>query len=586
MLSFAAIGGLLTAATIAAASRGDGAVQAKPAAAAKPAAPVKPAAPAAASASAAPAASAASPGQMPLGPSGPGTSVDSWPTYNGDYSGRRFSPLTKVNESNVTSLSLAWVHRAAPPASAATGGFAFSSVIKGTPVQVDGILYYTLPDHVWALDARSGREIWHHSWTSKGGIHIGNRGIGILGDSVYFETPDCHLVALNKADGKEQWRQSICDLDQFYYASVAPVIIKNHVIAGVSGDDLDVPGYLDARDPKTGELQWRWWVVPQKKGDPGSESWPNEDAMKHGGGMTWQPVTYDPDLNLLYVVTGNPQPVIAHVNRAGDNLFTASIVALDVDTGKMAWYFQSSPHDTHDWDSTQTPVLFDAEIKGQKRKLLAQAARNGHFFVLDRTSGQALVSSEYVKSNWAKGYDAKGQPIPDPAKMPQADGALVSPNQGGATNWPPPSFSPASGLFYVSASRAFSVYYIYDTSDNPQGWGGTDRGGYAESMIQAIDYRDGKVRWTHKWEGTGMSGLLTTAGNLLFAGDGNSNNFVALRATTGEPLWHANLAAPVSNGPITYELDGTQYVLVAAGDTLWSFIMHPPSTPTTSSGAQ
>ena len=244
----------------------------------------------------------------------------------------------------------------------------------------------------------------------------------------------------------ERWRKQICDLDQFYYGSVAPVVVKNHVIAGVSGDDLDMPGYLAvARSRTPARCEWRWYVVPQKKGEPGSETWPNEAAMKHGGGMTWQPVTYDPELNLIYVTTGNPQPVIAHSNRAGDNLFTASIVALNPDTGKMVWYFQSSPHDTHDWDSTQTPVLFDGEFNGQPRKLLAQAARNGHFFVLDRATGKALVSSEYVKTNWSKGYDAKGQPIPNPAKDPQVDGALVSPNQGGATNWPPPTFSPPTG---------------------------------------------------------------------------------------------------------------------------------------------
>jgi alcohol dehydrogenase (cytochrome c) len=507
-----------------------------------------------------------------------GTPAEAWPTYNGDLTGRRFSPLTALNANSVSALGLGWVFRV-------NNGTAFGNVIKGTPLQVDGILYVTLPDHVWAVDARTGREIWHHTWTSTGGIHIGNRGVAILGDSLFFETPDCNLVSLNVKDGKERWRQQICDLDQFYYASAAPIIVKNHVIVGVSGDDLDVPGYLDARDPQTGALQWRWHVVPQKKGEPGSETWPNEDAMKHGGGMTWQPVTYDPELNLVFVTTGNPQPVIAHSNRAGDNLFTASIVALDADSGKMAWYFQSSPHDTHDWDSTQTAVLFDAPVNGQPRKLVAQAARNGHFFVLDRTNGQAIVSSEYVKTNWASGYDAKGQPIPNPAKMPQADGALVTPNQGGATNWPPPSFSPLTGLFYVSASRAFSVYYIYDTSDNPQGWGGTDRGGYSEYMLQAIDASRGTVRWSHKWEGNGLSGLLSTAGNLLFSGDGSGNNLVALDATTGQPLWHAGLGSAVSNGPITYELDGTQYVIVGAGDTLWAFRLNAPA-PAASSASR
>jgi alcohol dehydrogenase (cytochrome c) len=496
-----------------------------------------------------------------------GTPTDAWPMYNGDYSGRRFSTLTKINDRNIGALSLAWVYRLN------TAGAPPPGNIKGTPIMVNGVIYLTAPDHVWAIDARTGRQIWHHAWASSGGIHIGNRGAAIHGDWLYFETPDCHLVSLNIKDGSERWRQKICDLDLFYYGSVAPVVIKNMVIAGVSGDDLDFPGYLQAHDIATGELRWRWNVVPQKMGEPGSETWPNEDAMKHGGGMTWQPVTYDPELNHLYVATGNPQPVIAHKNRAGDNLFTGSFVALNADTGKMAWYFQSSPHDTHDWDSTQTPVVFDGEIDGKPRKLIAQAARNGHFFVIDRATGKAVISTEYVKTNWSTGYDAKGQPIPNPAKHPQIDGALVTPNQGGAANWEPPTFSPQTGLFYVGATRAFSIYYLYDPSDNPMGWGGTDRGGYSESMLQAIDYKTGKIRWSHKWEGTLRSGLLSTAGNLVFSG-GPSQDIVALNATTGDALWHARLNSGVSNGPITYELDGRQYLIVGAGDTLWAFVMN------------
>ena len=494
----------------------------------------------------------------------PGT--DSWPTYNGDYSGRRFSTLTSITDRNVGALSLAWMYR--PNTGGLPGG-----AIKGTPLMVNGVIYLTLPDHVWAIDARTGRELWHFAWASTGGIHIGNRGVALYNDWLYFETPDCHLVSLNIKDGTERWRQKICDLDLFYYGSVAPMVINDQVIAGVSGDDLDFPGYLQSHDVASGELRWKWRVVPQKMGDPGSETWPNEDAMKHGGGMTWQPVTYDPELNHLYVATGNPQPVIAHKNRPGANLYTGSFVALNASTGKMVWAFQSSPHDTHDWDSTQTAVVFDAPFGGRPRKLIAQAARNGHFFVLDRTTGQALLSSEYVKTNWTKGYDAKGQPIPDPAKDPQIDGALVSPNAGGATNWWSPSFSPLTGLFYVSAARTFSIFYLYDPSDNPMGWGGTDRGGFSESMIQAIDYQTGKVRWTHKWEGTARSGLLSTAGNVLFAG-GSSNDLVALNASTGAALWQARLNAPVSNGPITYEMDGLQYVIVGAGDTLWAFVMN------------
>jgi alcohol dehydrogenase (cytochrome c) len=289
--------------------------------------------------------------------------------------------------------------------------------------------------------------------------------------------------------------------------------------------------------------------------------------------MTWTLITYDPDLNLVYVPTGNPQPVIAHKNRPGANLFTGSVVAVNADTGKMVWYFQTSPHDTHDWDSTQAAVLIDDEVDGKPRKLIAQAARNGHFFLLDRATGRALVSAEYVKTNWAKGYDERGQPIPDEAKMPQVDGALVSPNAGGGTNWQSPSFSPVTGLYYVSAARAFSIFYLYDPSDNPMGWGGSDRGGWSESMIQAIDYKTGKIRWTHRWEGNVRTGLVSTAGNVMFAG-GPSNDIVALDATTGRPLWHAILNGTISNGPITYELDGRQYVVAAAGDTLWAFVLN------------
>jgi alcohol dehydrogenase (cytochrome c) len=489
----------------------------------------------------------------------------SWPTYNGDYSGRRFSPLTKINPSNIQSLSLAWVYRMN------TGPFGGGS-IKATPLVIDGIMYLTFPDHVWAIDARTGHEIWHHAWNSVGGMHIGNRGPAVYKNYLYYETPDCHLVSLNTKDGSQRWSKTICDLEQMYYGSVAPVVIKNHVIVGVSGDDLDIPGYLESRDPETGELQWHWSVVP-KSGEPGSETWPNSEAMAHGGGMTWIPVTYDPDLNLVYVATGNPQPVIAGKGRLGDNLFTESIVALDADTGKMKWYFQPSPHDTHDWDATQTPVLFDGTINGQPRKLIAQASRNGYFFVLDRATGKNVVTKEFVKTNWAKGIDAKGQPIPDPAKMPQFDGALVTPNQNGAANWPPPSFSPQTGLFYVNASQAYSVYYLFDTEEKPEGWGGSDRGGWSSAMLQAIDYKTGNIKWSHKWEGPGVrSGVLSTAGNLVFAGD-TSTNLVALNASTGEALWHANLGQGVSNGPISFEMDGSQYLVAAAGDTIYAFVM-------------
>jgi len=500
-------------------------------------------------------------------------SPDSWPMHNGDYSGRRFSPLTRLNVGDVNSMTLAWVQRANAGGGQAGGGGNPAFPIKSTPVVANGVLYVTIPDHVWAIDARTGSEIWHSTWRSRGGWHISNRGVAILGDTVYVETPDCNLVALNIRDGREKWRREICDLEQFYYASAAPLIVNSHVIVGVSGDDLDIPGYLEAHDPETGARQWRWYAYPEP-GTPEAKTWPSADAMTHGGGMTWGSSTYDPALNLLYFGTGNPQPVINGRKRQGDNLFTESIVALNPDTGRLVWYFQASPHDTHDWDATQTPVLIDRDIDGRPRQLLAQASRNGWFFVLDRATGKNLRSVEYVKTNWTKGLDAKGQPIANPAKEPQTDGALVSPNQGGGQNWPPPSYSPRTGLFYANATRAFSVYYLYQDEDDekPQGWGGNDRGGWSEGMLQAVDVASGKVTWSHTWTGStgARGGVLSTAGNVLFAGDAESN-FVALDAASGTPLWHSRLNTSISNGPMTYALDGTQYVVVAAGDSLYAF---------------
>lgn len=504
--------------------------------------------------------------------------TDSWPTYNGDYSGRRYSPLDLINDRNAAGLTLGWVARLDPGAAAQGGGGVSAAVVKGTPLVINGVMYVTIPDHVWALDARTGRELWHSTWESAGGWHIGNRGVGVWNDVVFVETPDCHLVALDIADGAELWRTQICDLQQFYYASVAPVIVKDHVIVGVSGDDLDIPGYLSSYDPRTGEMQWRWYTRPDAD-SPEAASWPSEDAMLHGGGMTWVPSTYDPELNLLYLGTGNPQPVIAGQGREGDNLYTESIVALDPDTGKLVWYFQVSPHDTHDWDGVQTPVLFDGEIGGEPRKLVAQASRNGWFFVLDRETGENLVTADFVGTNWTLGVTEDGRPIPNPAKEPQPDGALVTPDQYGAMNWPPPSFNPDTGLFYANASRAYSVYYLYDDGEKPEGWGGNDRGGDLIPMLQAIDYRTGEIRWSHRWQGAGRvrSGALSTAGNLLFVGD-TGDNVVALDARDGAILWHAGLHAPMSNGPITYALDGIQYLVVGAGDSLYAFVMLSPQS--------
>lgn len=491
-----------------------------------------------------------------------------WPTYNGDYSGRRFSPLNQVNQNTLHSLALAWVF----PTGLANGGGLINS-IKSTPLEVDGVLYFTVPDHVWAVDARTGAQIWTYEWKSRGGIHIGNRGAGIYHNWLFFETPDNHLISLDKNTGKLRWSVEIADLDLEYFSTPAPLVIANHLIVGVGGDSLDVPAYLEARDPETGDVQWHFNVDP-KPGDPGFETWPNAEAAAHGGGMTWLSGTYDPELNLYYFGTGNPNPVYAGQSRDGDNLYTATIIALNPDSGKMAWHFQASPHDTHDWDAVEMPVLIDGQVNGQSRKLLAQASRNGYFFVLDRTTGKNVLTAPFVTLNWSKGINPHGQPIGDPAKFAKPDGVLVSPSVA-AANWPPPSFDPETNLFYVNATEGFREWYLTDTSDHPEGYGGYTQELWSQLVLKAIDYRTGKLRWSHAYatDGAGLGpGILATAGKLLFTGDA-TGNFVAFDPENGNILWHANVGAPVSNGPMTYELDGRQYVVVGAGSALYAFAL-------------
>ncbi|MGB2624651.1 MAG: acido-empty-quinoprotein group A [Candidatus Acidiferrum sp.] len=492
--------------------------------------------------------------------------TDTWPTYNGDYSGERYSTLDQINAKNIGALNLAWVFR--------TG----SASIKSTPLEVNGVLYFTAPDNVWAVDARFGRRIWHYERRSEGD-HIGNRGVGMYKDWLYFTTPDAHLVSLNAKDGSVRWIVELADPKLGYFSTMAPLVIRNHVITGVSGDVTDLRGFLESLDPETGAIQWRWNTEPDP-GQPGSETWPkNSDAILHGGGMTWMTGTYDPELNLLYWGTGNPNPVLVGEGRPGDNLYTCSIVALDPDTGKLAWYFQPSPHDLHDWDAVETQVLFDAEFKGKRRKLLAQASRNGFFFVLDRTTGEHLVTAPFIDETWASGVDSRGRPVAKAEATPSADGALVEPGSDGATNWMAPSFDPQTGLFYVNARRLFSIFYKTATG-KAEGWGGRDRGLWADSTLRALDYRNGKEVWSHEiGEGESIAGILTTAGHLLFSAD-NAGNLLALDPATGKTLWHLNAGGFLDASPMTYELEGRQYVILPVQDMVYAFAL-PERDPAT-----
>ena len=521
---------------------------------------------------------------------------DSWPTYSGDYSGKRYSALMQVNQSNVMHLTLAWMTRVTPGSEPPRGRFGRvtggniivggegpgdinvgGGTIKASALEVNGILYFTIPDNAWAVDARDGAEIWHYFWKTKGGTHIGNRGLGMWNSCLFMETPDDYLVSLDAKTGKERWHKPIADLAEGYFSTPAPVIVGNHVLVG-TGDDLDAPGMLQSFDPETGDLQWKFYTVPMKRGDAGLDTWASLDAARHGGGQAWVPGVYDPETKLYIFSTGNPTPAFTTGTRGeGDNLFTCAIIAVNVDTGKMAWYYQTSPHDMHDYDSAQTPVLVDAMFDGKMRKLVLTAARNGYWFTLDRTTGEHLVTTKYgLRTNWSDQLNKFGGPRPDPEKNATVAGSLVSPTSDGTTNWEPPSYSPDTHLFYVAEQDEYSLFYLTDLDPRgSMGLGGKEevQVGSGGSFLTAIDYRTGEVVWRRPYYGQGGGGgLLTTAGKLLFAGDG-AGNLVAHDVLTGKPLWNTHIGQ-VTNPPQTYMLDGHQYVIAAAGDTLWSFLLY------------
>ena len=536
--------------------------------------------------------------------------TDSWPTYAGDYSQRRYSTLTQIDTINVRHLSLAWVSRLTAGAGSGEGGFfgppatpaivggvaenplnipgstSGSPRLSGSILQVNGILYVSSADNAWAMDALDGHILWHYWWKSRGGTHIGNRGMAMYGDWLFVETPDDYLVSLDAKTGKERWHREIADFSQQYFSTTAPVVVGDHVLVG-TGDDLDAPGFLQSFDPRTGDLQWKFYAVPMKTGDPGLETWASLDAAQHGGAQVWMPGSYDPETHLYIFGTGNPTPAYTAMLRAPrdahTNLYTCSVVAVNLETGKMAWYFQTSPNDTHDWDSTQPTVLVDGMFAGKPRKMAMQASRNGYFYVLDRTNGEHLLTMKFSDAaNWAAAVNAKGQLVRNPEKDNTVAGSLVSPDNGGATNWYPPSYDPQTGLFYVVLRELYSMYYL--TSTDPRvmvGLGGSEQVGVGSlgTSIAAIDYQTGKLAWKYRFEGTGGgfgggTGLLTTAGGLLFANDG-AGNFVAfgLRGMKPPvPLWHAHIGS-IENAAETYTVAGRQYVLVTAEGAVWAFYL-------------
>ncbi len=528
---------------------------------------------------------------------------DQWTTYSGDLTGKRYSHLKQVNTNTVKNLSLKWISTGittgcgpdgtpagtggagifggrgggAPTAPIIVGGFGTGDAnncgqarLGGGILMVDGTIYAASPDNVWAIDARDGTVLWHYYWKTRGGTSLQTRGLGMWRDRIYFELHDDWVVCLDAKSGKELWKKEISSFDQQYFSSNAPMVLGNHVIVG-TGNDMDSPGFIRSLDPETGEQQWIFYTTPQKEGDLGLDTWASLDAARHGGGMTWIPGSYDPETHLYIFGTGNPTPAYTTGRGEGDNLFTSSLVAVNVDTGKLAWYFQTSPHDTHDWDSTETPIFADMPFNGRPRKLVLTATRNGYFFVLDRTTGERLVTSKFgLVNNWASGLDAKGQPKRNPHKDATIAGSLVNAD---VTNYPPPTFSPDTGLFYVHEQNSMRISYLMDPDPRgSMGLGGTGGGGNLSwgTQIVAIDYKTGKIVWRHEING-GSSGLLSTAGGLLFLSNGQ--NVEAWDAATGKALWHAQIGG-LSSPPETFLLDGKQHLLATGSAGLFLFVLN------------
>jgi alcohol dehydrogenase (cytochrome c) len=481
------------------------------------------------------------------------TTPDTWPTYHGDFNGQRHSKLKQITPENVNQLSQLWRFQ--------TGQ---NQQIKATPILVNGVIYITTPDNLWAVDVRTGNQLWHYAYPMNDAFHIGHRGAAVYKDNVYLTTPDAHLIALDAKEGTVRWNVVVADSKKGYWSTNAPLIIRNHVLVGVSGDFDNVPGQLKSFDADTGKTQWTFYSTP-----PAGVSDPPSGGAT--GGQMWMTGTYDPDLNLVYVGTGNPTPVLNGAVRPGDNPWTCSIVALNPDTGKLVWGFQASPHDTHDWDASEVPVLVDADFNGSPRKMLMQASRNGYFFVLDRTNGKNLLTTPFSIVNWAKGIDKDGRPIPNTDKEPAPDGRLIAPNEAGATNYRSPSFDPATGSFIVSVQDGYGIYF-YKSDHGAYGWAGADYNLAGRAFLRSIDYQTGKIKWSHPLgDGASGAGVMTTDSGLTFTGD-VPGNFIAMRTSDGATLWHASVGR-VGNAAITFELDGKQVIITGGGSSLYAFVL-------------
>ncbi|MGD1071619.1 MAG: PQQ-binding-like beta-propeller repeat protein [Bryobacteraceae bacterium] len=490
-----------------------------------------------------------------------------WPTYYGTLNGNRYSALDQINKGNAARLELQWIYPIQ------------YQPLETTPLVAGGMMFVTGPNQVSALDARSGREIWRYSrprtpaGTIAGDAALGaNRGVALLGDRVFFNTDNAHMICLNRLTGALLWDVNITEAPQHYGTTTAPLVVNDLVISGVAGGDEGIRGFVGAWKVTTGELAWRFWTVP-KPGESGSETWQGGDAIQLGGGSTWLTGSYDPETGLLYWPTGNPFPDTDGTHRMGDNLYTDSDVALDPKTGKMRWYFQYTPHDLHDWDAEQPPVLVDARYQGRDRKLLLHGNRNGFFYVLDRTDGKFLFAAPMVKKlTWATGIDANGRPKLTPNNETHAGNVITCPAVRGATNWYSPAFSPRTNLFYVMTVEDCGSYRQaqqggFGFINNPKD--------PSKKFIRAFNIETGATAWEIEQIGPAernYSGILATAGDLVFYGE-SSGGFAAVDAKTGATLWHMEAGGTWKGSPMTYMVDGRQYVAIASGSNILSFAL-------------